>query len=255
MSDPAVKQAFVEYRATRDRNLRNWLVEQHGWLAAHCARRFAQRGEPADDLVQVANVGVIKAVERFDPSYGTTFATFAIPTVMGELRRHFRDSTWSIHVPRSVKDRYLEVRRAVERLTHRLERSPTAQELADELSLTVEEALEALDAGTNYRPIRLAPPVETEGGGEEAPTEGDSLGAEDAGIAHAELRAGLRGALVSLSSRDQEILYLRYFEELTQSEIATRIGISQVHVSRLLRSSLAMLQTQLREATAAAEAV
>jgi RNA polymerase sigma-B factor len=191
MTDPAIARAFEEYRATGDRDLRNWLVEQHLWLARHCAWHFVKRSEPRDDLVQVACLGVLKAVERYQPSFGTSFATFAVPTVMGELRRHFRDTTWSMRVPRSVKDRHLELRDVVERPTHSLSRAPTLDEIAERAQLSVDEVIEAFDAGMNYRPGTVAGPSDAD---DDSPSEGIALGQDDAGLLEAESRVVLRAA-------------------------------------------------------------
>ena len=149
---------FAEYRATGDRAVRNELVEDHRWLAVHCARQFARKGEPLDDLVQVAAVGILKAVDRFDPTYGTAFTTYAVPTVTGELRRHFRDRTWSVHVPRRAKDLYQSVSGVAEELSQTLMRSPTVPEIAQRSGTTVEEALEALEVRASYRGVPLATP-------------------------------------------------------------------------------------------------
>jgi RNA polymerase sigma-B factor len=240
--DPKISDAFARYQETGDRALRNWLIEQHVWLAAHCARRFVYRGEPADDLQQVAYLGLLKAVERYRPDYGTSFATFAVPTILGELRRHFRDRTWSVHVPRRVKDRYLDLAPTIERLTHRLGRSPSPDMVAAELRLTVDEVLEALEVGANYRALPITPPTDPDGGDDEGSADGITLGMEDDGFEVAEVRLGLRAALSRLSERDRTIVRLRFFADLTQTEIAEQVGISQVHVSRVLRHALAQLQ-------------
>ncbi len=152
----AETQRFRQYRATGDRDLRNALIEEHRWLALHCAKRFANKGEPLDDLVQVAMLGVLKAVERFDPDFGSTFATFAVPTMTGELRRHFRDTTWAVHVPRRAKDLQHTVKVAVDDLGHTLGRSPTVAEIASQSGVPVEDVLEALEAARCYRKTPLA---------------------------------------------------------------------------------------------------
>ncbi len=150
------KERFRRYRATGDRKLRNQLIEDHRWLALHCAKRFDHKGEPLDDLIQVAMLGVLKAVERFDPDFGATFATFAVPTITGELRRHFRDTTWAVHVPRRAKDLQHTVKVAVNELGQMLGRSPTVDEIASQAGVPVEEVLEALEAARCYRKTPLA---------------------------------------------------------------------------------------------------
>lgn len=233
---------FRSYAATRDPAERNALVEEFAWVARHCSRRFADRGEPFEDLVQVGMVGVLKAVERFDPEHGTSFVSFALPTVLGELRRHFRDATWAVRVPRRLKDLHVEVGATIEFLGTELGRPPTPDEVADHLGITVEEVLEALDAGAAYRSTPLN--VSGERGDEEEP-HGILLGREDASLAFADDRVMLRDALASLPPRERRILELRFAEGLSQSEIAAMVGVSQVHVSRLLRKSIRLLQEHL----------
>src|SRR6476620_9156835 len=153
------RERFAAFKETGDRSLRDALIEEHLWLARHCARRFANRGEPPDDLEQVAAMALVKAVDRFDPEFEVRFATFAVPTIMGELRRHFRDKTWSMRVSRRLKDLHLELKAANERLAHDLGRAPSLDELADALDCTVEDVLEALEAGAVYRTTSLDAPV------------------------------------------------------------------------------------------------
>jgi RNA polymerase sigma-B factor len=239
VTDEEILAAFKEYRRTGDRTVRNRLIDEHRWVATHCARRFARRGEPLADLGQVAAIGVLKAVERFDPEYGTKFATFAIPTVLGELRRHFRDATWAVRVTRSVKDRYVELNDAIDRMTNRLQRQPTPQELAGYMGITVDEVLVAIEAGANYRSVPLSPPSEHDDDDDDRSEDGVTLGDEDADLATADERLAIRRALDRLPERERLIVYLRFFEGRTQGEIAEQVGISQVHVSRLLRASLA----------------
>jgi len=234
----AMLEAFRRYRATGDRNLRNELVGQHRWVAVRCAKRFARRGEPLDDLVQVAQLGVLKAVERFDPEFGVRFASFALPTVMGELRRHFRDSTWALRVPRRPKDLYLKLDGAVEQLTHRLGRSPTVPELADAMHVTTEEVLEAREIGLVYRTSRLSPSSD-----DDSPSfDQHDIGGDDARQASSYIRVTMRNLIARLPERERTILFLRYYKGLTQAEIAQEIGTSQVHVSRLIRASLRSMQ-------------
>jgi RNA polymerase sigma-B factor len=237
-----LRTAFIEYRAGGDRRIRNHLVESHRWVAVHCARRFSDRGELFEDLLQVAMLGVVKSVERYDPQRGTAFSTFAIPTVLGELRRHFRDATWPVKVPRRVKDLSIELSTIVQQLAHDLGRSPRIDEIATSARSSVDDVLEALEAGAAYRPAPLpASWVSGEDGGE------DRFGGDDPELGVSEMRVMLRDVVITLPARERKILYLRYFEGRTQSEIAEEVGLSQVHVSRLLKSSLDRLHDDLEE--------
>ena len=235
-------ERFRELRRTGDRRLRNELVEAHRWIAVRCARRFDHRGEPLDDLVQVAQLGVLKAVERYDPEHGAAFPSFAMPTVMGELRRHFRDKTWSVAVPRRLKELHVSLARAVEQLGQSLGRQPTIDELAAELRVSVDEILEGLDAGAAYRAAPLVRPDD-----DDEQRESAALGEDDVGLADADTRLTARRMLSDLPPRERTIVYLRYFAGLTQQEIADRVGMSQVHVSRLLRQSLNQLRESLQD--------
>jgi RNA polymerase sigma-B factor len=231
---------FREYRRTGDRRLRNELIEANRWIAIRCARRFEGRGEPLDDLIQVAQLGVLKAVERFDPDRGVAFASFAMPTVTGELRRHFRDTTWSVGVPRRLKELHVGLSGATEELSHRLGRKPTVDELAQHLRVGPDDILDALEAGGAYR---AAPLVQTDDEGDDV--ERSAVGGDDLDLTRAADRVAVRRLLGSLDQRERTILYLRFFSGLTQEEIASRVGTSQVHVSRLLRASLARLRDDL----------
>jgi RNA polymerase sigma-B factor len=231
---------FALYRKTGDYKIRNELIEDHRWLAIHCARRFAHKGEPLDDLVQVAMVGILKAVERFDPGYGVVFTTFAVPTVVGELRRHFRDKTWAVHVPRRAKESYQTVNSVVEELNQILGRSPTVSEIADRANLTVEDTLEALEVGDCYRGVPLSAPSDQDS------AEPMPLGHQDPGFDATEAKLTVNGLLDALSDeRERRIIQLRFFEGMTQSQIAAEIGVSQVQISRLLRASLEKMRCKL----------
>ena len=247
-----VDELLARFRITRDRSTRNEIIEAHRWLAQVVARQFADRGEPLDDLVQVATIGILKAVERFDPSFGVAFRTYASSTAQGELRRHYRDTTWRMRVPRRLQERYLDVNAAVDRLAGVLGRSPTVEDLAEHLHLSPEEVIEAIWVGTNYRPLPLtSAPVDAdanrpEGGvveGEISPGRDDGLEGHEQLLTTVEMRA----AIAALPRRERQIVYLRYFEERTQSEIADSLGISQVHVSRLLRAAMAKLRAKMPE--------
>jgi RNA polymerase sigma-B factor len=220
----------------RDRAIEAWLP-----MARHLATRYAGRGEPRDDLYQVAVVGLIKAVDRFDAGRGVDFAGFAIPTIVGELKRHFRDRTWSVRVPRRLQELRLAITAANSTLTHTLGRSPTVADVAEHLGISEEDVLEGLEGARAYSSTSLSTPVGAEGSAEL----GDTLGGEDAGFALAELRIALGPALASLDEREQAIVSLRFHGNLTQAQIAEQVGISQMHVSRLLTKALAKLRHQL----------
>jgi RNA polymerase sigma-B factor len=214
--------------------LRNRLIEEHLDLARALARRFANRSEPLDDLEQVAILGVLKAIERYDPERGTPFGAFAVPTVMGELRRHFRDRGWMVRVPRRVQDLHLRIGSVVSELSQQLGRSPTPREIADAAGVRDEDVLEALDAGNRYRPNSLDLAVT----GVDADAR---LGHSDTELGSVEDRATLLELLRRLPEREQRVMYMRYFQDMTQAEIADAIGVSQMHVSRLLTRSLDLL--------------
>lgn len=236
------QERFRELRRTNDPALRDRLIEDNLWIARHGARRFARRGETDDDLFQVASLALVKAVDRFDPELGLRFATFAMPTIVGELRRHFRDRTWSMRVSRRLKDLHLELRAASEELTHVLGHAPSVSELADELDVTVEEVLEAMEAGASYRSASLdAGPSGTEASEMMVP------GDDDQDIVSAPERVAVRESLASLSQRDRRVIYLRFYLGMTQSEIAAEVGVSQVHVSRIVRAALEQLGEELDE--------
>src|SRR5207249_3687400 len=208
-------------------------------LAEYLARRFSNRGEPLDDLIQVASVGLIKAVDRFDPAREVEFSTYATHTIVGELKRQFRDKGWAVRAPRRMQELYLRLGKILGTLSQELGRSPTIPELANEAQVSEEEVLEALEAGQAYRFASLDAPSPGEDDGD---TMSSHLGQEDAELVDAERRATLSPLMAQLPPREQKILHLRFFEGLTQSEIATRLGISQMHVSRLLARSLAQLR-------------
>jgi RNA polymerase sigma-B factor len=234
---------FEHYSRTRDRRTRNDLIEGHRALATHLARRYTNRGEPLDDLVQVAFVGMLKAVERFDLERGLEFSTFATATIDGELKRHFRDKTWSVRVPRRSQELHLRLGPTVADLSQRLGRSPRIPEIAQELGIQDEQVLEAMDVGGAYRSTS----IDAIGGdGREANGLADRLGSDDENFGLVEHRAEIERALESLPEREQTILRLRFFEDLTQTEIADLVGVSQMHVSRLLARSLTELRERLQ---------
>jgi RNA polymerase sigma-B factor len=236
-----LRRKFAEYTRTREQSLRDELIAAHLGLAEYLARRFANRGEPLDDLIQVASVGLLKAVERFDSERGLEFSTFATPTIVGELKRHFRDKGWAVRVPRRVQELHLRLAGVVGGLSQEMGRSPTIAEIAERAGVSDEEVLEAMEAGRAYRFASI-----------DAPNPGEDedrmlgmaarLGSDDAGMVDVEHRMELSPLLESLPERERTILHLRFFEGMTQSEIANRLGISQMHVSRLLARSLQQLR-------------
>jgi RNA polymerase sigma-B factor len=219
------------------------LIELYLPLAKYLAQRFRNRGEPLDDLVQVANLGLVKAVDGFDPDRGVAFPGYAIPMITGELKRHFRDKCWDVRVPRRVQEIRLQISRVTEELTHALGRSPTVADLAARLAATEEEVIEGLEAGRAYRSLSLEAPVH--GTGEGVTALGDLLGDTDRDLEQAETREALRPLLARLPARERKIVTLRFFGNLTQSQIAAEVGISQMHVSRLLAGALNKLRTGL----------
>ena len=227
--EPGDAQLLERYRASGSRDTRNLLVDRFGWLAERCARRYWDRGEPFDDLVQVASLGLIKAVERYDPARGP-FVAFATPTILGELKRHFRDTTWSVSVPRRPKELRHRVSAATEALRHALGRSPTVDEIADAAALPKEHVLEALDADRVYRPLSLDLPT------------GNSMTDGKAGGEDRETTLLARELIARLDETDRDIVYLTYFEGWTQREIGSRLGLGQVQVSRRHRAALELLR-------------
>lgn len=229
----------------RRRRWRELLISGYLPVAEHIARRFAGRGEPLDDLVQVATVGLINAVDRFDPARGSNFLSFAVPTITGEVRRYFRDHGWSTRVPRRLKDLNLAIRATLDELSQRLGRAPRPSELADRLGVPVSEVIEGLQAGESYRSASLD---EMLGCGEGTVTLGEFVGALDAELALVDHRETLRPVLAELTPRDRTILVLRFFHQLTQTQIAEQVGISQMHVSRVLRQTLTFLRDRIDSA-------
>ncbi|MDQ3580069.1 MAG: SigB/SigF/SigG family RNA polymerase sigma factor [Actinomycetota bacterium] len=224
--------------------LRDQLVTGYLPVAQHIAQRFSNRGEPHDDLLQVATVGLINAVDRFDPERGTDFLSFAIPTVMGEVRRHFRDTSWAVRVPRRLKELHLAVSAATGAISQTLGRAPTPSELARHLDLTIEEIYEALEASSVYRSQSLD---EILGPDEDSGPVGDRIGVEDKALEGVEYHETLQPLVRRLPDRERRILLLRFYGNLTQTQIAEQIGISQMHVSRLLAKTLRQLRDGIAE--------
>ncbi len=232
----AVPAGYPSRPGLRSKAIEAWLP-----LARHLAHRYTGRGEPNDDLVQTATIGLIKAIDRFDPSFGVDFAGFAIPTIVGEIKRHFRDRTWSIRVPRRLQELRLAITAANANLTHTLGRLPTVSDIAAHLNVTEEEVLEGLEGARAYNATSLSTPVGPDGSVELS----DTLGGEDHGFALTELRIALGPAMAVLDERERTILTLRFYGNLTQQEIADQVGISQMHVSRLITKALLKLRGHL----------
>lgn len=221
-------------------DIRKELATLHLPLAEHLARRFTGRGEPYEDLVQVATIGLIKAIDRYDHERGVEFSTYATPTILGEIKRWFRDKGWAIRVPRRLQELRMSINAMTTDLTQQLGRSPTVAELSKALRSSDEQVLEALESGTAYNTISLDAP---EGGDRDGQSTLETIGAEDAALERVEDRAALSAMMSRLPDRERKIVLLRFFRGMTQSQIATEIGISQMHVSRLLSRSLATLRT------------
>lgn len=236
--DAWLKKSLEIYAKSRDSGIRDEIARRTSWIAVRGARRFWDRGEPFEDLVQVANIGLLKAIDRFDPSLGVQFGAYATPTIVGELRRHFRDYTWSVHVPRRTKDLRATVNAARDDLTNTLGRSPRVEEIAARLDVSPDSVIGVLEANNAYRAFSL-----------------DRAGTDQAAVSDSKFEDVLNRELIAdlldtLPPRQRKILYLRYFEELSQEQIADQIGTSQVHVGRLISASLAQLRGQLGDSAA-----
>jgi RNA polymerase sigma-B factor len=231
-------ELFERWRRGRDREARDELIARFLPLARKLARRYAQSSEPYDDLVQVASLGLVKAVERFDPDRGFAFTSFAVPTIVGELKRYFRDTGWAIHVDRGAQERARKINEARQAISARTGRPPRVDELAQYLELSEEEVLDGLQVAEAYGTVSLDATV----AGEEDTTRLDAIGDEDQRLGLIDDQTTIFAAAKHLPQREREILYLRFGEDLTQSEIAERVGVSQMQVSRLLRRSLQRLR-------------
>ncbi len=222
---------------------RDQLVQLHLPLVDHCARRFRNRGEPYDDLLQVGTIGLIKAVDRFDVERGVEFSTYATPTIVGEIKRHFRDKGWTIRVPRRLQELRLSIGAATADLTQELGRSPTPSEIADRLDVSVEDVIEGIESSGAYSTLSLESGESEDGVGSLL----DTMGSVDENIATVDVRESLKPMLAQLPAREKKILLLRFFRGMTQSQIAAEIGVSQMHVSRLLNRTLAQLRDGLHD--------
>jgi RNA polymerase sigma-B factor len=237
------RKLLERYAQDRDPSVREELVERFMPLARRLAARYRGDKEPLEDLVQVASLGLVKALDRFEPERGVAFSSYAVPTILGELKRHFRDRGWSVRVPRDLQERIAKVERAAAQLPARLGRAPSVNELAERLDLDPEEVLEAMEAAQAHHAMSLDAQQAMEEG--EGIAMGDRLGEEDPGYETVEYGAAIEGALSGLSTRDRMVLHLRFVEDMTQTQIADRVGVSQMHVSRILRSALAELRSNV----------
>ena len=222
---------------------REGLVHLHLPLVEHCARRFRNRGEPFEDLVQVGTIGLLKSIDRFDVDRGVEFSTYATPTIIGEIKRYFRDKGWAIRVPRRLQELRMQIGSASAELTQRLGRSPTPRELAERIGCSVDDILEGIESSNAYSTLSLDASDNDEDG---ATTMLDAIGVDDANLEHVEIRESIKPLLDRLDAREKRILLLRFFKNMTQSQIAEEIGVSQMHVSRLLSRTLEQLRTSLQ---------
>jgi RNA polymerase sigma-B factor len=226
---------------TRDAS-REGLVHLHLPLVEHCARRFRNRGEPFEDLVQVGTIGLIKSIDRFDLERGVEFSTYATPTIIGEIKRYFRDKGWAIRVPRRLQELRMQIGAISAELTQALGRSPTPRELAEKIGCSVEDILEGIESSNAYSTLSLDA---GDGDDENSATMLDAIGVDDENLEHVEIRESIKPLLDRLDAREKRILLLRFFKNMTQSQIAEEIGVSQMHVSRLLSRTLEQLRTSL----------
>lgn len=241
LDDAVMLDKFRTFRETGDRAIRDELVVTYHWLAHRVARRFSDRGEPTDDLLQVAALGLVKAVERFDPEVGSNFIGFAMPTMVGEVRRYFRDHTWSVRVPRRAKDLKASITKTIDELQHELGRSPRVTEIAARMDIPDEVVLEAMEAASAYKASSLDAPV----GRDQTTSHDAALAVPDTEITDIVNLTAVRQLLDGLPGRERRILYLRYFETMSQAEIAEQVGTSQVHVGRLIKASLERLRAHI----------
>ena len=237
------RELFRRYKEEGDMDAREKLVMSHLNLVRFLANKFKNRGEPIDDLVQVGYLGLLKAIDRFDPSRGLEFTTYATPTILGEIKRHFRDKGWSVRVPRRLQELSAKVNQATDTLTTQLQRSPTIEEVADYLDASVDEVLEAMESSSAYSSVPLEGTGSSEG--EDVPSIIDRYASEDNELSFTDDRLVIEEALQSFSPREREVIELRFLKGMTQIEIAQQLGISQVQVSRLLRRTLKKIQDKI----------
>ena len=239
------RRLLVRYHREGDAAAREQLVTRFLPLARQLARRYQRGGEQLDDLVQVASLGLLKAIDRFDPARETAFSSFAVPTILGELKRHFRDKGWAVRVPRDLQELAVKVDRVADDMSRDLGRAPTPAEIAERTGSSLEQVLEAREASAAYRAVSLDRPRTDEE--EEGDSYADAVGVEDPGFRLAEAAATVERLMRALSDREREVLRLRFEEDLTQSEIGQRVGVSQMHVSRLIRQSIARLRDEAEQ--------
>lgn len=237
------KHLFAEFVRTRDPSLRDEIVQKNMGLAVHLARRFENRGVPRDDLIQVASLALVNAVDRYDPARGLEFSTFATPTILGELKRHFRDRGWAMRVPRRLKELHIVVGQTVEQLTQQLDRAPTIPEIADRAGISDEEVISALEVSSAYRTVSIDQPA---GGDDDRSSLAELIGEPDPELTLVDVRDQLDSLISVLPPREQLMIHLRFFENMTQAEIAERLGVSQMQVSRLLDKSLSRMRAAAR---------
>ncbi|MET0816078.1 MAG: SigB/SigF/SigG family RNA polymerase sigma factor, partial [Solirubrobacteraceae bacterium] len=236
------RRLLVRYHREGDAAAREALVARFLPLARQLARRYQRGGEQLDDLVQVASLGLLKAIDRFDPARETAFSSFAVPTILGEIKRHFRDKGWAVRVPRDLQELSVKVDRVADEMARELGRAPTPAEIAERTGSSLEQVLEAREASGAYRAVSLdRPRTDDEDDGD---SYADAVGADDPGYHVAEAAATVDRLMRVLTDREREVLRLRFEEDLTQSEIGTRVGVSQMHVSRLIRQSIARLRDE-----------
>ena len=236
-------ELFRRYKEEGDMDAREKLVMSHLNLVRFLANKFKNRGEPIDDLMQVGYLGLLKAIDRFDPARGLEFTTYATPTIMGEIKRHFRDKGWSVRVPRRLQELSAKVNQATDELTTELQRSPTVEEIARYLDVTVDEVLEAMESSSAYSSVPLEAPGSSDS--DDAPSVLDRYATEDSELALTDDRLIIEEALAGFSPREREVIELRFVKGMTQIEIAQKLGISQVQVSRLLRRTLKKIQDKI----------
>ena len=244
-----VRKLFAAYRdaGTEDERaaVREKLVNQYIGLVEFLARRFRNRGEPLEDLVQVGTIGLLKAIDRFDLEREVEFSTYATPTIVGELKRHFRDKGWAVRVPRRLQELHLELTKVISNLGQELDRSPTVPEIAESAGISEETVLEGMEIAHAYSFTSLDAPIDSDDS--ESSSFADQMGSEDEQLENLEYRASLAPEMAKLPERERKILFLRFYRGMTQSEIAERLGISQMHVSRLLNRTLMRLREALGE--------
>jgi RNA polymerase sigma-B factor len=236
------RRLLERYHNDGDLTAREALVERFLPLARQLARRYQRGSEPLDDLVQVASLGLLKAIDRFEPDRPTAFSSFAVPTILGELKRHFRDRGWSVRVPRDLQEMSVRVERVADDMARQLGRAPTPAEIAEQIGITTERVLEAREAAGAYRAVSLDRPRD-----DDDDEVAEVFGAEDPGFGLAEDAATVERLMSVLSDREREVLRLRFAEDLTQSEIGARVGVSQMHVSRLIRQAVARLRDEAED--------